>query len=147
MSIYGRQLQPPTPHDEVVDKNGRMTLQGLQHPQRLWEWVAAGFVTIPCDVSGTADAIILTPMKRPDRGASGYASLLIFSFVAAAASTGAATITVQRDADHSLSAIPAYKGASAAPVGAGDIVAGVPYLAIYCDEMTSPVLPARMVLK
>lgn len=145
MGIFDRDLEPPVGQEQIADKDGTPTLKHFTQQQRLWEWVVAGFITIPCDVSGDANAIVLTPIRRPDRGASGYTHLLPFSFVAGATSTGAATIQVKRNAQFTLDAIPAYVGAVA--VGAGDVVAGVPYLGIYCDAVAALSLPARIVLK
>jgi len=157
-SIFEQSLKPPSGGaiGQTLDDRGvDISLEYLSFMQQLWSWVASGYVTIPCDVSGTANAIQLTPRFRSEIGGSGYAHLLGFSFVAASTSTGAATISVigeiltKRSASpattFALATIPVYIAASAA--GAGDIVAGVPYIAIYCDAVTSPSLPARMVLK
>lgn len=138
MAIFDRQLQPPQHTDTFVEKNGQLSQFGHQTLQRMWEWMAAGFVTIPCDVTGTPNAIVLTPSKRKDRGASGYATLLMFSFIPTAANTAAATIQVDP-----LAVLPAYR--LAIPVVAGDIALGVPYFAIYCPAAGA--LPARMVIR
>lgn len=121
-----------------------VSLEGLSFLQQLWSWVASGYVVIPCDVGGTADAIELTPKFRSEIGASGYVPLLAFSFVAVSTSTAAVTIQLLNDKG-SLDALPVYAGASAA--GAGDIVAGVPYVAFFCEAVASLSLPDRMVRK
>lgn len=142
MSIYARHLQPPQQHQRFVGPDGRLSMHGQDHLQRMWEWLASGFVIIPCtlDTTSAANEIVLRPAKRRDRGESGYTHLLPFSFVAGATNTGATTIQVGE-----LGAVPAYKGASAAAIGAGDIVSGVPYIGVYCEAVGA--LPNRMVLK
>jgi hypothetical protein len=71
--------------------------------------------------------------------------LLAYSFVAGSTSTAAVTIQVLGQDGAELDAMPAYVGAVAA--GAGDFVAGVPYVAFYCDAVSGLSLPARMVRK
>lgn len=146
-TIFGQSLKPPTTRSPfVMDGAGRpapLTIEGLSFFQQLWSWVAVGYVVIPCDIGGSANAIELTPRFRPEIGASGYVDLLTFSFTAADTSTGATTIQVIGDS--ALDALPAYVDAT--PVGAGDFVAGVPYLAIFCEADVSLGLPDRMVRK
>lgn len=113
--------------------------------QQLWSWVVSGYVVIPCDVGGSANAIELTPRFRPDVGGGAWADLLAFSFTAADTSTGAVTIAVLNQDGAALDAVAAYVGASAA--GVGDVVAGVPYVGLYCVADDDLSLPARMVLK
>lgn len=157
-SIFEQSLKPPSGGAMgQVSEDGAVLigLDWLSYMQQLWSWVASGYVTIPCDVGGTANAIQLTPRFRSEIGGSGYAHLLGFSFVPESTSTGAVTISVvgtistvrlaTPSTTFALATIPVYIAAS--PAGVGDIVAGVPYVAIYCDAMTSPSLPARMVLK
>ncbi len=122
----------------------RVSLEGLSFLQQLWSWVASGYVVIPCNVGGTADAIELTPRFRSEIGASGYAHLLAFSFVAEFTSTSSVTIKLLNDRGP-LDAVPVYVETTAA--GAGDIVAGVPYVAYFCEAVASLSLPDRMVRK
>lgn len=140
--------QPPQPllrgvQHGKVDKSGEshLTPRAERFHTDVWAWVAGGFSIIPCTATGTND-YVLTPINRPEIGSSGYTTLLPFMFVAPATSTGVGTITVQ-SSQTTLSTIPAYIGAAA--VGAGNVVLGVPYIAIYCDALGA--LPARFVLK
>ena len=160
-SLFEQSLNPPSGGTQIgrVDENGNVypSMDWLSLMQQLWSWVAAGYVIIPCDVDGTANAIQLTPKFRSEIGGSGYAHLLGFSFVAESTSTGAVTISVIGSlstvraftavpaSTFALAAMPVYIAASAA--GVGDVVAGVPYVAFYCDAVASPALPARMALK
>ena len=107
----------------------------------------SGYVVIPCEVGGTASAIELTPKFRPDVGANGYSHLLTFSFVAEKDPPGGAPqITIQVLNDKGpLAALPVYVGVVAAINT--DVVAGTPYLAVFCDAIASLSLPDRMVIK
>jgi hypothetical protein len=141
--FFDRKLAPPNPKEPLVDEGGALTMGGNARWHDLWAWVSSGFITIPCDASGTADAITLTPRMTKDIGGSGFVHLLPFTFVAEETSTAAVTIEVLGPREIRLDAVPAYVGAVAA--GAGDVVAGVPYIGLYCEATDS--LPDRMVLK
>lgn len=160
MSIFDTQILPPTRQYPFVDgADDRLSIEALQFLQQMWQWIVSGRVIIPCTAGGTANAITLEPIFQPGVGASGYDHLLPFSFVAESTNTAAATIQLVAQSSSPLTgaisgsttsdglvlldAVPAYIGAVAA--ASGDIVAGVPYLAFYCDATDS--LPARMVLK
>lgn len=152
-AFFAESLRPPGGDEEIGrtddGQSVRRSMDGLSFDQRLWSWVVSGYVTIPCDVGGTDNAIELTPKFRPEVGANGYVHLLMFSFVALADAIPSqfdpvVTIKVKNDKGP-LDTLPAYTGAVA--VSAGDILAGVPYLAIYCDVISALGLPARMAIK
>ncbi|MDO8632107.1 MAG: hypothetical protein Q7R41_16610 [Phycisphaerales bacterium] len=147
-TLFAQSVKPPTARVPFAqDERGApvvLSLEALSMLQQMWSWVAAGYVVIPCDVGGSADAIELTPKFRPEIGGSGYAHLLPFSFVPLYTSAGGGTtIQVIGEGGVALDALPAYVGASAA--GAGDFVAGVPCVTLYCEAMASVLLPDRMV--
>lgn len=147
-TIFGQSVKPPNAKSPFgIDEKGQtvgIAFEHLAFLQQLWSWAAVGYVTIPCDVGGTADAIELTPRFRPEIAASGYVDLLAFSFVAGSTTTAATTIQVIGTVGD-LDAVPAYVGAVAA--GAGDFVAGVPYVVFFCEAVASLSLPDRMVRK
>lgn len=152
-AFFAQSLRPPGGNEEIGrtddGKSVRRSLDGLSFDQQLWSWIVSGYVVIPCEVGGTSSAIELTPKFRPDVGANGYSHLLTFSFVAEEdppGGAGAPAITIQALNDKgALTAMPAYVGVTAAINT--DIVAGTPYLAIYCDAVSALSLPARMVIK
>jgi hypothetical protein len=155
-------VQHPNP-EEVIGLG--LTQHGIEVFQEIRNWIGVGYVTIPCTVEGSANAIQLRPTFIRSIAASGYVHLMAFSFVAASTSTG--TVTVQligttqsrltdyttsaaaglttTEGDSLLDALPAYLLAT--PAGSGDVVAGAAYIAYYCDADSDLSLPARMVLK
>ncbi len=150
-AFFAESLRPPNGNEEIGHtddgKPVRRSMDGLSFDQRLWSWVVSGYVVIPCEVGGTSSAIQLTPKFRPEMGANGYSHLIMFSFVAEQdPPADAPAITIQAlNNKGPLAALPVYVGVTAAINT--DVVAGTPYLAIYCDAITSLSLPARMVLK
>lgn len=150
-TIFEQGTKPPSAREYFTESSkgteppASLTLESLSFLNSLWSWVASGYVIIPCDVGGSVNAIELTPKFWPRVGGSGYAHLLGFSFVAAGTSTGATTIQVIGADSAALDALPAY--AADAVAGAGDFVAGVPYVAFFCDAVASLSLPDRMVRK
>lgn len=140
--MFERSVEPAKLREPFTMQGGNLAIPAVGFVTALWSWVASGFVTIPCAVAGTANAILLTPRFEPRYGASGFAHLLPFSFVAEASSTDTVIITVTGPGGD-LEALPAYIAAT--PAGNGHVVAGVPYIAIYCDATGS--LPKRIVLK
>jgi len=138
---FGREIIPPPGREPFVNpETGQLTIAGLQHMQQMWSWLVAGYPIIPCNVGGTLNAIVLTPIFRPEHGGSGYAHGLTFFWVATATSDATVTIAVR-----TLAAVPAYVDAVAA--GAGDVTVDRPYLAIYADAVADGNPPARFVLK
>lgn len=154
-AFFAQSLRPPGGNQVIgTTEDGkpvRRAIDGLTFDQQLWSWVVSGYVVIPCEVGGTPNAIELTPKFRPDIGANGYSHLLTFSFVAEEDPLGgigvpAPQITIQVLNDKGpLDALPGYVGVTEAI--STDVVAGTPYLAIFCDAIASLSLPDRMVLK
>ena len=136
--MFDKSPSPVQTREAFVSAGGILSTRSVRFVTDLWSWVTSGYVVIPCSVGGTANAIEVTPIFEPRKGASGYVHLLPISFVAASTSTGAVTIQLG-----DLDAVPAYIGAAQASTG--DVVADVPYLGFYCDATDS--LAARIVLK
>lgn len=107
-----------------VDRDGRLSRDGLAIMESMWRQVAAGYVVVPCEASGT-NAITLTPIMHDEGGAT-YADHMVFAAVAAATSTGAVTAAVG-----DLDALKVYKEAGATQAGSGDVVAASLYFFAY----------------
>jgi len=135
---WGKPIPPIPARERIVDKEtGQFSFEARLSLERLWAWVAPGFVTIPCTATGT-DVITLTPIQHKTWGQSGWSHLLPVSFVAANTSTGTVTMILGE-----LTAVAVYVATAAA--GVGDVVADTPYIGIYCDATDA--LPARVVIK
>ena len=107
-----------------------MTKEGVTSLQETWRQVCAGFVAVPCVASGT-NAITLKP-RLNDEGGATYGDGMIWSAVAAAASTGAVTAQVG-----TLPAKKVFKDSGATQAGAGDIASGSAYLFMYESSLDS----------
>lgn len=90
----------------------------------------------PCSASGT-NIVTLTPNDSAPI-IEKYVDYEFFPFVAANNSTGAVTMTVV-PRKGTLATLKAYKTNGSAQAGAGDITAGLLYIAVYCDSMDAGV--------
>jgi hypothetical protein len=86
----------------------------------------------PCNATGK-NVITLTPLDASPL-IEKYVDYEVYSFVAEQTSDGSVTMTVV-PRDGALATLKAYKTNGAAQAGAGDIVAGSLYLAIYNDAL------------
>jgi hypothetical protein len=119
----------------VVDlQTGCWTEHGLQMLSQYYNFIVGMNRITPCNASGT-NLITLTPLDATPL-IEKYADYEIFSFVAANTSTGSVTATVVPKKG-TLATIKVYKTNGAAQAGAGDVVAGSQYLAIYNDALDS----------
>jgi len=114
----------------MVDRDGRLTSEGLAVLEQMWRQIAAGFVIVPCLAAGTND-ITLTPVLHQE-GARTYANHMAFGFVAAATSSGDVSVKVG-----SLGLLKAFKENGATRAGTGDVVNGSYYIASYVSSLDS----------
>lgn len=93
--------------------------------------------TIPCQVGGSADSIVLTP-RAPACTIEGYADHDAYAFVAAATSTGPVVCTVFTPPDQGGNPLPTlkvFKSNGAAQAVAGDITSGCFYLLYFVHSL------------
>lgn len=118
-----------------VDKEtGNLSDHGLQLLNQWYNFIVGMNRLTPCNASGK-NVISLTPLSASPLIA-GYADYEIYSFVAAQTSDGNVTATVV-PRNGSLATVKVFKTNGAAQAGAGDVVAGSMYLAVYCDALDS----------
>jgi len=129
----------PLPHANVgrpmVDtETGQLTRHGTQVLSAYREHVVGSNRITPCSASGT-NVISLTPNDSAPV-IEKYVDYEFFPFVAANNSTGAVTMTVVPRTG-ALATLKAYKTNGSAQAGAGDITAGLLYIAVYVDSLDS----------
>lgn len=136
--FYPTPLQPPSTQLNVTqqpDTGGRGHPAFIQMLTQLWSVLNGANVIIPCVAGGTATNITLAPMiNTPQPGkpgqAAAYFDYMTFSFISPITTTGATTIQFQ-----SLGALAALKLNGSAPVGNGDMVQNLHYLATFVDTL------------
>jgi hypothetical protein len=111
-----------------VDDGGVLTIHGLQLLEAFRNYIVGGNRVIPCSASGT-NVITLTPNDSSPL-LEKYVDHEIFSFMAAATSTGSVTALVVARTGN-LSTLKAYISGGATQAGAGDVEQNKLYLAIY----------------
>lgn len=126
--------------------NDFLNPDSLRFLEDLWSWVVSGFVVIPCEVdsASTNRSILLKPKLQPNKGGSGYAHLLPFSFIVPSVFSGGAggvTIAVSNGSQYQT-ARPVYYGQSA--IDTTDLVSGQLCVAFAADESGS--LPDRFAI-
>lgn len=120
---------------QIIDvTTGLLTDYGVQTFNQWYNFIVGMNRTTPCNASGK-NLITLTPLAASPL-IEDYKDYEIYSFVAAQTSDGAVTGTVVPKSG-TLATIKVYKTAGAAQAGAGDVVAGSLYLAIYNDALDS----------
>lgn len=120
---------------QFVDlQTGCLTEHGLQIMNQYYNFIVGMNRITPCNASGT-NVITLAPLAASPL-IEDYKDYEIFSFVAANTSSGSVTATVVPKKG-ALATIKVYKTNGAAQAGAGDVVAGSLYLAIYNDALDS----------
>lgn len=126
-------LPKPRALVQIVDpQTGSLTSDGVQFFSRIRDYVNAGNRIIPCSASGK-NLITLTPNDATPF-LEGYLDYEVFAFTAAQTSDGAVTATVV-PLKGTLATIKVFKTNGSAQAGAGDVVAGSLYLAIYSDGL------------
>lgn len=118
----------------TASDTGALTEHGLQ---LLSKWHARMVGTsrlIPCEAAGK-NLISLTPLS-PSPTIEKYDAFDTFQFVAAITSDGSVTATVVPKSG-TLDTLKVYKTNGAAQAGAGDVVAGSLYMAVYNDALDS----------
>ena len=109
-------------------RTGALTPHGLQLLDAWRNYIVGMNRVIPCSATGT-NVITLTPNDSSPL-LEKYVDHEIFVFSAAATSTGAVTMTVV-PRDGVLATYKVYITGGAAQAGAGDVIIGRLYLAIY----------------
>lgn len=129
----GTPLSKPNGLFPVVDiKTGCWTEHGLQLISQVHGFMVGMNRLTPCNASGT-NIVTLTPLDASPL-IEKYVDYEVFTFVAANTSSGSVTMTVV-PRDGTLSTLKAYKTNGSSQAGAGDIVAGSLYFAIYNDAL------------
>ena len=115
----------------LVDREGRLTTEGLLFMEGIWRQIVAGYVIVPCNVASASNVLTLTPTLNKE-GAATYGDHMTFSGVADATSTGSVTARVGE-----LPTLKVYKDGGSTQAGSGDIVSGRLYLFIYNSALDS----------
>lgn len=125
----------PKPNELVpfVDiRSGMLTEHGLTFLNKWRNFIVGMNRLTPCNASGK-NLITLTPLAASPV-ISKYEDFEVFTFVAAETSDGSVTATVV-PRDGALATLKVYKTNGATQAGAGDVVAGSLYFAIYSDHL------------
>jgi len=131
----GTPLSRPLGDLPFVDTTtGNLSDHGLQLLNQYYNFIVGMNRLTPCNASGT-NIITLTPLTASPL-IEKYQDFEVFTFVAAATSSGSVTMTVV-PRKGTLATLKAYKTSGAAQAGAGDIVSGSLYFAIYNDALDS----------
>lgn len=119
----------------IVDLvTGAFTQHGAHVLTSMREHIVGSNRITPCTASGT-NVVTLTPNDSAPL-IEKYVDYEFFPFVAANNSTGAVTMTVVPRTG-TLATLKAYKTNGSAQAGAGDITAGLLYIAVYVDSLDS----------
>ena len=128
-------LSKPTGVFPFVDpQTGNLSDHGLQLLNQYYNFIVGMNRLTPCNASGT-NIISLTPLASSPL-ITGYVDYEIYTFVAAATTSGVVTMTVV-PASGALATLKAYKTSGAAQATTGDIVSGSLYFAIFNDALDS----------
>ncbi len=120
---------------QIVDvSTGLLTDYGVQTFNEWYNFIVGMNRITPCNAAGK-NLITLTPLTASPL-INDYADYEIYSFVAEQTSDGSMTATVVPKTG-SLATVKVYKTGGSAQAGAGDVVAGSLYLAIYNDALDS----------
>lgn len=118
---------------QFVDiQTGNLTDYGMQHLNQLRNFIVGMNRITPCNATGK-NVITLTPLDASPLIET-YVDYEIYAFVAEQTSDGAVTGTVV-PRKGALATIKFYKTNGSAQAGAGDVVAGSLYLAVYNDAL------------
>lgn len=125
----------PRIFDAFVDRDGRLSNSGLVMLETIWRQIVAGFTIVPVVISqASVNVLYLTP-ELNEEGGSELANGMAYWGKAVAASTGAVTAKVKKNATQDNAEVKVYKNAGAAQAGAGDIALNGYYLFIYHDNL------------
>ncbi len=116
----------------IEAENGQLSRHGQQLLTAMREHVVGSNRITPCSAAGT-NVITLTP----NAGApliEKYVDYEFYPFVAANDSTGSVTMTVV-PRKGTLATLKAYKTNGSAQAAAGDVLAGLLYIAVYVDSL------------
>jgi hypothetical protein len=111
---------------------GALSEHGLQLLSQWYNFIVGMNRNTPCNASGK-NVITLTPLAASPL-IEKYADFEMYTFVAAQTSDSAVTATVVPKKG-ALATLKVYITGGAAQAGAGDVVAGSLYLAIYNDAL------------
>lgn len=129
----GTPLQKPNGIFQFVDtQTGCLTEHGLQLLSQYYNFIVGMNRLTPCNASGK-NVITLTPLTASPL-IEKYVDFEVFTFTADQTSDGSVTATVVPKKG-ALATLKVYKTNGAAQAGAGDLVAGSLYFAIYNDAL------------
>lgn len=111
---------------------GCLSEHGLQLLSQYYNFIVGMNHLTPCNATGK-NLITLAPLAATPL-IEKYEDYEVFTFVAEQTSDASVTMTVTPKAG-TLATLKAYKTSGAAQAGAGDVVAGSLYLAIYNDAL------------
>lgn len=138
MTIPAAAKATPLPKPEglvaFADPDGSLSSHALQLLNEWRNFIVGMNRITPCSASGT-NVITLTPNDSSPLHPK-YIDHEAFAFVAANNSTGSVTMLVAASRGN-LSTLKAYKTNGSAQAGAGDITAGLYYVAYYVSSMDS----------
>lgn len=133
ISAIASPLSKPTGIFPFVDpQTGNLSDHGLQLLNQYYNFIVGMNRLTPCNASGT-NIITLTPLASSPL-ITGYVDYEIYTFTAAATTSGPVTMTVVPDTG-TLATLKAYKTNGSAQATSGDLVSGSLYLAIYNDAL------------
>ena len=118
-------------NDRFVGNDGMLTQRARDFLNDVWRLVVPGFILIPVDIGGTANAITLTATEH-ELGSTMVHSGMAFVGRATLSSTGSVTATLG-----DLGPYKVYKNAGASQAGNADIVLGSVYIFIFNEELDS----------
>lgn len=129
----GTPISKPNGLFPVVDlQTGCWTEHGLQLMSQYYNFIVGMNRLTPCNATGK-NVIALTPLAASPL-IEKYQDFEVFTFTAEQSSDGSVTMTVV-PRNGTLATLKAYKTNGSAQAGAGDIVAGSLYFAIYNDAL------------
>lgn len=127
-------IQAPILKFPWVDiKTGILTLTAQQFIQQLFQFVVGMNRVIPCTCTHSSNNYALTSLS-PSPLIKQYADYDIYAFVASATSGGISSANLVTNGS-AFQSLLLYKSNGATLVGAGDIVSGSLYLAIYNNAL------------
>jgi hypothetical protein len=129
----GTPISKPNGLFPVVDpETGCLSQHGLSLFSQYYNFMVGMNRLTPCNATGK-NVITLTTLDASPL-IEKYVDYEVYSFVAEQTSDGSVTMTVV-PRDGALATLNAYKTNGSAQAGAGDVVAGSLYLAIYNDAL------------
>jgi len=133
IAAQGTPLSRPDGVFPFVDlQTGNLSQRGLQLLSQYYNFMVGMNRLTPCNASGK-NVVMLTPLDASPL-IEKYVDYEVYTFTADQTSDGSVTMTVV-PRDGTLATLKAYKTNGSAQAGAGDLIAGSLYFAIYNDAL------------